>query len=168
LLTYIQVVVVSSPDSPTSEGSSPSPSPETEEVKTPLGKPAAAGTVGLTLQQHAATLRKPVGGQQKPVPSTASAGNGMLQGANGLLTSTATELVPNGTADDLQQQIQTPTSSTTTEDSRKEATAREADGEASDEEKEEDVEDDEDEEDRRMDDDVQTTSNDEEEEWKPG
>lgn len=160
----MQVVVVSTPDSPTSEGSSPSPSPETEEVKKPLVKPAAAGTVGLTLQQRTATLRKPIGGQQKPVPSTASAGNGMLQGANGLLPSTATELVPNGTADDLQQQIQTPTSSTTTEDSRKEATAREADGEASDEEKEEDVEDDEDEEDRRMDDDVHTTSNDEEEE----
>lgn len=155
--------MVSSPDSPTSEGSSPSPSPETEEIKKPLVKPAAAGTVGLTLQQRTATLRKPTGGQQKPVPSTVSAGNGMLQGTNGLLPSTATELVPNGTADDLQQQIQTPTSSTTTEDSRKEATAREADGEASDEEKEEDVEDDEDEEDRRMDD-VQTTSNDEEEE----
>lgn len=154
---------MSSPDSPTSEGSSPSPSPEIEEIKKPLVNSAAAGTVGLTLQQRTATLRKQIGGQQKPLPSTASAANGMLQGTNGLLPSTATDLVPNGTADELQQQIQTPTSSTTTEDSRKEATAREADAEASDEEKEEDVEDDEDEEDRRMDDDVHTTSNDEEE-----
>lgn len=157
--------MVSSPDSPTSEESSPSPSPETEEVKKPLVKSSTAVTVGLTLQQHTATLRKSIGGQQKPLTST-SASNGILQGANGL-SSTATELVHNGTVDDLQQQIQTPTSSTTTEDSRKEATAREADGEASDEEKEEDGEDDEDEEDRRtmgMDDDVQTTSNDEEEE----
>lgn len=156
--------MVSSPDSPTSEESSPSPSPETEEVKKPLVKSTTAVTVGLTLQPHTATLRKSVGGQQRPLPST-SAGNGILQGANSLLPSAATELVHNGTADDLQQ-IQTPTSSTTTEDSRKEATAREADGEASDEEKEEDEED-EDEEDRRtmgMDDDVQTTSNDEEEE----
>jgi hypothetical protein len=164
-LTYSQVVVVSSPDSPTSEESSPSPSPETEEIKKPLVKSATAVTVGLTLQQRTATLTKPVGGQQKPPPST-SADSGILQGASGLLPSTAIELVPNGTADDLQQQVQTPTSSTTTEDSRKEATAREADGEASDEEKEEDG-DDEDEEDRRMmgmDDDVQTTSNDEEEE----
>lgn len=161
------MVVVSSPDSPTSEESSPSPSPETEEVKKPLVKSTTAVTVGLTLQQHTTTLRKSIGGQQKPLPSTTSESNGILQGGNGLLSSTATELVHNGTVDDLQQQIQTPTSSTTTEDSRKEATAREADGEASDEEKEEDGEDDEDEEDRRtmgMDDDVQTTSNDEEEE----
>jgi hypothetical protein len=159
------VVVVSSPDSPTSEESSPSPSPETEDVKKPLVKSAAAITVGLTLQQRTATLRKHTGGQQKYPPSTTNSGNGIMQGASGLLPSTTTELVPNGTADDLQQQIQTPTSSTTTEDSRKEATAREADGEASDEEKEGDG-DDEDEEDRRMlgmDDDVHTTSNDEEE-----
>lgn len=161
----MQVVVVSSPDSPTSEESSPSPSREIEEVKKPLVKSSAAVTVGLTLQQRTATLRKHIGGQQKHAPSTTSSDGGILQGVNGLLSSTATELIPNGTADDLQQQIQTPTSSTTTEDSRKEATAREADGEASDEEKEDG--DDEDEDDRRMmgiDDDVHTTSNDEEEE----
>jgi hypothetical protein len=156
--------VVSSPDSPTSEESSPSPSPETEDAKKPLVKSTAAVTVGLTLQQRTATLRKPTGSQQKALPSASS---GILGETNELLPSAAIEMVPNGTGDDLQQQIQTPTSSTTTEDSRKEATAREADGEASDEEKEEDGEDDEDEEDRRtmgMDDDVQTTSNDEEEE----
>lgn len=156
--------MVSSPDSPTSEESSPSPSPETEEIKKPPVKSAAAVTVGLTLQQRTTTLRKHIGGQQKHTPSTRSSDSGILQGANGLLPSTATELVPNGSADDLQQQIQTPTSSTTTEDSRKEATAREADGEASDEEKEDGDDDDED--DRRIVgvDGVHTTSNDEEEE----
>ncbi|PSN51086.1 Rho GTPase-activating protein 100F [Blattella germanica] len=145
-----QVVVVSSPDSPTSEESSPSPSPETEEVKKPLGKSVAAGTVGRTV-----TLRKPGVPPKPPPPRIAAASGDVLQGANGLpsgSSTTASELVPNGTADDFQQQIQTPTSSTTTEDSRKEATAREADGEASDEEKEEDGddEDDDEEEDRRM------------------
>lgn len=158
--------MVSSPDSPTSEESSPSPSPETEDAKKPLVKSTAAVSVGLTLQQRIATLRKPTGSQQKSLPST-SRNSGILGEANGLLPSAATELAPIGTGDDLQQQIQTPTSSTTTEDSRKEATAREADGEASDEEKEEDGDDDEDEEERRtmgMEDDVQTTSNDEEEE----
>ena len=111
-------------------------------------------------------LRKP-----KTPPSTTGTGNDILPGENGLLSSgssaAVSELVPNGIADDFQQQIQTPTSSTTTEDSRKEATAREADGEASDEEKEEDGddEDDDEEEDQRlicMDDDIHSMGNDEE------
>lgn len=107
-----QVVVVSSPDSPTSEESSPTPSPESEVKKS---MPPYALLKGLLAQKSG--------------------------GFNGLLPSSSRDIEgENGVEDQQQQQIQTPTSSTTTEDSRKEA-GREADEEGSDEVKEEDGED---------------------------
>ncbi|XP_049782686.1 rho GTPase-activating protein 100F [Schistocerca cancellata] len=124
-----QVVIVSSPDSPTSEESSPSPSPESEVKK---------AVPPLTLQQRTSTLRKS--------SSVKKSGGfpGSLVGADSLLTpagrSVEGEALGNLTEDQQQHQIQTPTSSTTTEDSRKEG-GREADEEGSDEVKEEDGDD---------------------------